>query len=165
MLEAEQRIIDGLKFQLQPIPPLEAIKLDKRVGTLFLPVISGFKELNMEAEIDLEKIASGVSKALNELSGEDFQKLIIDLFQTTSYLPEGASAEMLTREIINKVFLGKTNSIYKLAFEIMKYNKFSPFVLVGGGNVMSTILGSSKSEKKPKESKESSGKSGNLLET
>jgi hypothetical protein len=165
MLENEKKTIDGLNFQLQPIPPLEAIKLDKRVGTLFLPIISGFKKLDMDAEVDLEKIASGISKALNEMSGEDFKKLIIDLFQTTSYLPDGASPEMLTAEAINRVFLGKTNVIYKLAFEIMKYNKFSPFVLVGGGNVMKKILGSSQQENQQKKNSEKSEKQGNLLET
>ena len=134
-----------MEFFLSPLPALTAIKLDKRVLTLLLPALSGFKELSLDSSIDLNALTKGVSEALGRMDDKDFEELVLQLLSTAVYQKQGsAPLELNDKHNINKVFGGELISLYKLLFEVMRYNKFSPFVLLeGGGSVMSRILTSS----------------------
>lgn len=158
MIEPKNIELDGMKFQLQPLPSLKALRLDKKVIELVVPVIGGIKEFSLDAEIDLEAVSKAFSESLGRMRDDEFEKLVADLLSSVLYLPIGGTPQELNPEVINQVFRGKISLIYKLAFQVMRYNKFSPFELVGGGNVISKILSSTEQTKTQK-------KSGSKLET
>ena len=162
MLAVTKIIVDGMSFQLIPLPALKALRLDKKVVTVLIPAISGLKELNLDAQIDLESLSRGISEALSRLSDDDFENLAIDLLSSVTYIPDNAvPIELTSTQEINNIFSGKLITIYKLFFEVMKYNKFSPFALLeGDGNLMSKIIGLSRPDSTKKESGTQSGKLG-----
>lgn len=165
MIEPKKIIVDGLEFNLQPLPALEAMKLDKRVTTLLIPLIGGLKDLSLDADIDFETAARGLYEAFNRMDDNEFQSLVVNLLRSVQYLPQGGAPTELTQETINQIFMGKLVSIYKLMIEVMRFNKFSPFELVGAGNVITKILSSTKRIQKEKPSGNASVKSDGLLET
>lgn len=151
MIEPITKTIDGMKFNFKPLPAMKAIKLDKKVVTLIMPVLGGFKELSLDAKVDMEVIAKGLGEALGNITDEDFEKLTLDLLSGVVYLEEGKAPQEIDANVVNLIFQGKLMSLYKLMFEVMRYNKFSPFGLVEGGSVMKkihTLLDTKAKEKK-----------------
>lgn len=164
MIEPKNIELDGMKFQLQPLPSLKALRLDKKVIELLVPIFGGIKEFSLDAEIDLEAVSKAFSESLGRMKDDEFEKLVTDLLSSVLYLPTGAAPQELNPETINQVFRGKISLIYKLMFEVMRYNKFSPFELVGGGNVINKILSSTGPIKIQKKNGNKSETSDGLLE-
>ena len=165
MIEPKIIEIDGLEFNLQPLPPLKSIKLDKKILSLLVPALGGLKNLSLNQEIDMETVAKGISESLQKLDDKEFEKLIVDLFSGSLFLNKNVEqGEAPTEEInlgnINRIFAGSHTTIYKLMFEVMKFNKFSPFVL-GDGFAMKKIFTSPEQKDKVKKSGNKSEKSGN----
>jgi hypothetical protein len=129
--------IDGMKFQMYPLKGFTALRLDKKVVTLLLPVLGGLD--NLDKQIDLKTVFNGFAESLEKLSDVEFQKFVSDLLSTTQYLPEGKPPQEITPDVIDSAFRGKILVIYKLLFEVMGYNQFTPFVLVGGGGLGTDI--------------------------
>jgi hypothetical protein len=142
MIEPKRITVDGLEFNLNPLPALKALKLDKKIIALILPALSGAKGVDLDAEIDLSVMMTAISESLDRLSDDDTEKLFVDLLYGVQYLPAGGAVEDITGETINKVFQGKLMTLYKLAMEVMKYNKFTPFTLAGNGGLSNIIRGS-----------------------
>lgn len=164
MIEPKTITIDGMEFNLRPLPIMKALKLDKRVVTILLPVLGGVKEFSLDAKVDLKTMADGVAESLSRMENKDFEELVIDLLSGVIYLEPGKGAQEITLDIINRIFQGKLSTVYKLMFEVMKFNKFSPFELVAGGNVMNKILISASTMQEEKKNGNKLEKSGNLLE-
>lgn len=164
MLEPKSIVIDGMAFQFQPLPAMRALRLDKRVVTLIVPVIGSMKEFSLDAEIPLDQVAQGISTALQGLSDSDFETLVADLLSTVVHQPSGEPPIQLEPQSINKYFQGKLMTLYKVAFEVMRYNKFSPFALLEGGAAMRQIISSLGPKKKGSKSGNESETSGSLLE-
>jgi hypothetical protein len=156
MLEPKNVEIDGMKFQLRPMPALRALRLDKKVISLLVPALGGLKDLDLEAGVDVEAMAQGVSKALERMPDEGVENLAVDLLSGSVHTPKGKAPQEITADVINDIFRGALATLYKLMFKIMEYNKFSPFVLVGGGNVMERIRSLTGQTKKKSESGSSS---------
>lgn len=126
--------INGKIFKMSPLPALLALKLDKKVISLILPIFGEVKSLDQELELgDMLKV---LSNSLNTMSDQDFEKFIVDMLSTTIYMKDHSPPEHITRDKINLIFQSDIITIYKLVFEIMRYNKFSPFELVGDGGKM-----------------------------
>lgn len=165
MIDPKTIEVDGMEFYLQPLPALKAIKLDKRIVSLLVPALGGLKDISLNTNIDMETIAKGIAEALERMEDNDVEKLVVDLLDGAAYMEKGAAAQDMTANIINTLFRGKLVTLYKLMFEVMKYNKFSPFVLVGGGDAMKKIFTSLTQTKIEKENGEKLEASGNLLES
>ena len=138
--------VDKMRFQLSPLPLLKVLRLDKKVLALVLPALSGFTDL--DAQIDFGLLSKGISEALTRMPDNDFESLALDLLSSVAYLPDnGAPVEMTSAQELNTIFSGKILTIYKLLFEVMRFNKFSPFALLeGGGNLTGLISGLLKPE-------------------
>jgi hypothetical protein len=159
MIEEIDKEINGMRFHFNPLPAKKALKLDKRVITLLVPIFGGLKDLNLNSGIDTETMARGVSEALSNMTDEDYDKFIIDLLSATQYYQEGVATPVeITSTVIDTIFRGELATLYKLMFEIMKYNKFFPFALGVGGK---GILGMFTSQ----DQKQSEKKNGKKLET
>lgn len=162
MIEPKTIEVDNLSFYLQPMRPLKAIRLDKQIISLIVPALKGLgdmSELSLDTEIDFGKLFEGISEALQNMDGDTFEKFLQELFATVSFLESGKSPEELSNDaIINRVFQGESlMTMYKLAFEIMKFNKFTPFEMVGVGNVVKQINTLNKGTKKANRSGKKSG--------
>jgi hypothetical protein len=129
--------VDGLEFQINLMDPLDALALDKKVVGLLLPMAGEIQNLN--SEINIGSILNGLSDSFMKMPKEDFKEFIVDMFSCV--ICNGSPPLQLTRDQINKTFKGKLFSIYKLIWEVMKFNKFSPFELLGAGGVtMETLI-------------------------
>jgi len=142
MIEPKMVVVDGMKFQLTAIPALKALKLDKTVVQLLVPIFGGVQGMSLDQEIDMSAMAKGLATALTNMDNEDMVRFFIDLFIGVKYLEDGAAPQEMSAGVIDRIFTGMLISMYKLAFEVMKFNKFSPFVLVGGGNVIKAVFSS-----------------------
>lgn len=133
MIETKEVTLDGMKFQLSSLPALTALRLDKKIVALLLPVMGGADDISLDAEIDLSKCIYYLSESLSNLKDDEFQSLIIDMLSTIIYIPDGKPPVQLSRDVIDTDFRGKLMTIYRLIWEVMGYNNFSPFVVMGGG--------------------------------
>ena len=132
MLETKDIEIGDMKFQLNPLKGFKAVKLDKKVISLCLPALKGVKDMD-EQSIDIGMIISGITDALDGMTEGDFEKFVLDLLSTTILQITGKPPMVIDSNTIDSEFQGESITLYKLLFEVMKYNKFTPFVLASGG--------------------------------
>lgn len=132
MLETKDIEIGDMKFQLNPLKGFKAVKLDKKVITLLSPILKGLKGLD-DKSIDIGKIVGGVTDGLDNMKEDEFEKFVIDLLSTTVLQITGKVPMVIDKNTIDDEFQGESLTLYKLLFEVMKYNKFTPFVLASGG--------------------------------
>jgi hypothetical protein len=146
MLEPKQIELEGETFQLTPMNPFKARKADAKIMKILAPLVGGLlagqggdkdvADLNISGDI----LASALVQALGEL--EETDTLFVELFANVTWLPsDTTAAKVATLQLdslksIEKMltFVGAGPMLfYMLAFEVAKYNKFTPFVLLGGG--------------------------------
>lgn len=140
MIEQKKIEIDGIEFIINHFPALKASFLEKEIYNILLPVISpllsgGVGDSILDSEINFDVISKGFSAGLGTMSEERYTDLICRLLKNTSAITDTGVQE-LTKPVIDKLFIGKSFTIYKLIFEICKHNQFMLFQLVGGGNGM-----------------------------
>lgn len=140
MLESKEIELDGMKFQLNPLKGFKALRLDKKVVSLCMPLIEGVQ--SMDEDIDLSKALTGLTSAIDNMKDADYEKFVTELLSTTIYIPTGAPPVEITPAVIDDHFQGASTVVYKLMFEVMKYNQFTPFVLAGrvGQGTLSTLI-------------------------
>lgn len=160
MLEPKQIELEGETFQLTPMGPFKAQKADAKIMKVLAPLVGGLlaaqggqKETVAEGAedpapdlaISSEAISAALSQALGELDSAD--ALFRDLFASVVWLPSDTSAAGTGGKQLAQLSLDSQANIeraftfigagpqmfYKLAFEVARYNKFTPFVLLGGG--------------------------------
>lgn len=141
MLQPEQKTIDGMAFQFIPMAVLKASRLDKRVLALLAPVVGSLSGLDLDSEVDADRLARGVASALQSMDDQAFTSLLRDTLDTVVYLPEGMAPLNLGNEnAINQAFTGRLDTLYKVVVEVMRYNRFTPFALLGTfGNLAQTL--------------------------
>lgn len=158
------KTIDGISFTIRKIPALTALRLDKQVIQLVLPVIKSLSGIsNIDMDTDISKLNFSqfgnmfdvVAESLSKMPDENFQQFFLSLFDRVQAKKTGHQAVQLNDENSFDIF-DSMLTIYKLAVEVMKYNKFSVFGLVVGGNVTTETNGS---ESEITDSKENSEKS------
>lgn len=156
MLEPKKFKVEGLEFYTQPLPVMTAMKLDKRVLALILPALDGLKGMKMDDEVDFGSLFPAISDSLVKLPDGEFEDLVLRLLSQTAFLEKGQTPiEINDPKVLDKIFGGALITLYKVLFEIMRYNKFSPFALMGDGFGMSKIHTSVEQTKK--ESKTGTG--------
>ena len=107
--------ISGKQFQLNPLHPFTAAKVNGQLAAIFGPLLMGR--------------VRDVSSLLLEMPMERQEQLLSMLIGTTKYLPSGENAgalELSDRDAVAEAFGADLESMYSLAFEIMEYNGF-PF--------------------------------------
>jgi hypothetical protein len=153
--------IDGMKFQLNKMPALTALKLDKKVVTLMLPIFVGLEDLHLDGEaFKLDSMAKAIQETLINLDDKEWDGFIQDMLSHVIYLPDDDESQQLTSKVINNIFRAKLFIVYELLFEVMQFNKFTPFEMVEGGKLTKGIGGFSKQ----KEKKEKNGKKSEKLD-
>jgi hypothetical protein len=160
MLEPIEIEVEGEKFQLTPMNPFKARKADAKIMKVLAPLVGGLiaaagdtkpdaKE-GAEPNFDVsgEVLAGALVQALGEL--EETDSLFTELFATVLWLPsdtEAAKVAHLQLDSLRNIekafsFIGAGPQVfYKLAFEVARYNKFTPFVIathVGGEGTKGT---------------------------
>jgi hypothetical protein len=163
MLEVKEIEIRGARFQLTPMDPFKAKKCDTKVMKILAPILAGFMGGSVKKgpskpaatedaatedavldEDDLQVDGAVLGKAFVSALGEleDSDQLFKDLFGGVVWLPDdtqvaGTSQLLLdSQNAISKAFkfIGAGPSLfYELAFEVARFNKFTPFVLLEGG--------------------------------
>lgn len=140
------------KFVLYRLPPRQALKLDKRMSELILCSLGASKSADGSVGgLQVESLAGGLGKVLSTLSGDEFIELMTSLLSTTQVVfPDNAkqpSIQIDSEENFDKAFEGESPAkVYQLAFEVMRFNEFSPFALgemlknLGFGNVMKEMF-------------------------
>jgi len=143
MLESKTIDINEMKFVLNPLKGFKALKLDKKLISLVLPLLNGVED--MDKEIDLGKALGGLSGALDGLPESEYEIFVGDLISTVQFLPADKPPVEMTIKIIDEYFQGEMMTIYQLMFKVMEYNKFTPFVLVsnGGKGTIKTLISKS----------------------
>lgn len=107
--------LNGKQFQLNPLHPFTAAKVNGQLAAIFGPLLMGR--------------VRDVSSLLLEMPMERQEQLLSMLISTTKYLPSGEYAgalELSDRDAVAEAFGADLETMYSLAFEIMEYNGF-PF--------------------------------------
>lgn len=145
-IKPKKVILDGVEFHIQPFKGMQALKLERKVTILLLPIFSSiFSEgINlsniMDLDLDFNKIGKGMQDGIGNLSDSEFEDLVLSMLRNTQTTYD-KRPEFINETVFDAVFTGKLFLVYKLIFEVMKVNKFSFLELVGGGIEMGTIDG------------------------
>lgn len=134
----KQVTIDGKTFQLARIPALQALRLERQLIRVLAPLLSGLSGIdfsNPEATVDLSALGGGVVRALEALPEHEFLALVGTLLSRVTAVTATNGAVLLdSDDAINSVFTDGLLTLYKLLLEVARFNKFSPFALLGSGN-------------------------------
>ena len=152
MRDVENVKIGEMEFQLLPMPIMEAWKWDRKILQIIAPLVKALSGMSTStpvegveesAELDFDKVSEALSDALTSLTDEQFESLVKGLTRYASRIDCQIPIPLGTNSGVEKAFADATPiELYKLLFEIARYNKFSPFALAGGGNRIGEILGS-----------------------
>lgn len=145
--------IDGMTFQITKLNALPAMQLEKHIMGLLAPIVASLMEIGkngLDAKVDFSIIGQAFTQAVGTISDDEYQKIILDSLKNVVYLESGKPAQQMDENLFNNVFMGKLLVVYKLIFEIMKFNRFCFFELVEGGWLTEIINSSKNSEKKTK---------------
>lgn len=135
--------LDGRTYQINKFPLRQGLRLDKKVVALITPVLKGLGEMSkeeQEEDVSLAMLADGIHDVLTELDDDLFEKFVLELLSSTLLVNQGAANIPISGANLDLCF-DKYTSIYKLIFEVMKFNKFTPFEMVEGGFGMGTTNG------------------------
>jgi hypothetical protein len=140
--------IDGMEFQIQKMPTLDALNLDRKVATLALPIFAGLEDLHLDSEsLNLDSMVKAIQETLINLDDKEWGSFILKMLSHVIYLPNGEENLEMTESVINTHFRGKLFTLYQLIFEVMKFEKFLPFEMVAGGKLTKRTNGLLKQEK------------------
>jgi len=147
MLDKKEITIGENIFELSPLKGRKALRLDRKVVTLLLPVFKGIdmKDMSMNAlqsNIDLGAIVDGITEGLGKMSEQEYSDFIEELLSTVIVKPKGVAPAQMSGEVLDTLCLPPIDT-YKLLFEVMRYNKFTPFALGLGGEGMMRMFSSS----------------------
>jgi hypothetical protein len=141
MIEEKKITVGGKVFLLRPLSPFKAVILDKKVMELLLPLFNGLKDFKLDANVDVEAMVTGLTTSLSKMNESDTIQFISDMFYGVAYLPAGKTDVELNTQTIDQIFAGNFGDIYLLIYEVMKYNKFTPFKMVAGGKFQELVSG------------------------
>jgi hypothetical protein len=133
--------IGNTEFVVNQLPILKAAYLDKTVVSLVLPSLGGLEGFSPETEIKMDKLFKAFSEGLEKLTEEKLNKFLVDLFSCVQAIKSGQAPQTLNASNLNEFFSGNLFDLYKVAFEVMRHNRFAPFAMVEGGKGMEIING------------------------
>lgn len=135
--EPKEAIVDGVKFYIRPLPAFKAANLTGELAAVLAPLFASFASLNNDKEenndglmdIEIEQAAPLVSKAFEGISGDKVEILLKKLLISNKNIAvkfvdeEGEEEiEVLTEEIANEIFCGEVQSMFILAYHVIRLN-------------------------------------------
>ena len=167
--------VEGVNFQILPMPLMEARKWDAKILMVLAPLLGAldaFGEKPTEGaepavEVGADDVGpvepAGSKDTSDDVNIKDFSKISMSLQAALSALPDEAMNTMI-RGMFSKVTCISCENgplvlncdknidiafegcgpvaLYKLVFEVARFNKFTPFVLAGAGDATGGILAS-----------------------
>lgn len=133
--EPKEAIVDGVKFYIRPLPAFKAANLTGELATVLAPLFASIASMNKEEnndglmDIEIEQAAPLVSKAFEGISGDKVEILLKKLLISNKNIAvkfedeEGEEEiEVLTEEIANEIFCGEVQSMFILAYHVIRLN-------------------------------------------
>lgn len=128
-VETIKREIDGHEVEVTQFFAVRGFKIKQRVYKLILPVLGEFiggakgdiKEKDfLDADIDMQAVfPKAIAKVAETVDVKQFFELLIDLFASTF-----VNGKQLDEKYFNKLFVGKYNLVYKIAYAVVDINNF-----------------------------------------
>ncbi len=141
--------IDGMEFQLNKLKALKALKLEKKIMAVASPVISSTMNTgDLDKELDFSVVGKAFATALESLDEDEYEKLLLDAVSNVTFLGDKQAPQLITKSVFDIIFVGNLLTVYKLIYEIMKFNKFCFFEMVGNGK-LTEIISTTKESVKP----------------
>lgn len=149
-MEVKEVKIGSNLFTIKRLNARKALKLDKLLVDRIAEVAGG---INFEAglEQDVSVMIGLLGKAWKNWDVDSFMNFIDELFSCLQVKPDGKPYQEFTEYGLEKLDITPIE-IYKVAIEVMKFNKFSPFELVGGGGLINIMGGLSEENLNKKKS-------------
>ena len=151
--------IDGKVFNLSPMKARKVGELERKLLKSLAPlpagmggVLSLLPDLAKEGDkslllqdalgmVDLSRVSMGVQDALASLPDHEFDALLVGMCSSVSTHIEGkGNCTLITGDLIDAA-LESTSQMYKLMYEVARFNKFLPFGLVGAGDATPATAG------------------------
>lgn len=159
MREPIQVTVEGKVFNLAPMKARKVGELERKLLKALAPLLAGmggllplFPDLMEKgaasplladalAMVDLSRLALGVQDALASLPDHEFDALLVGMCAHVSTHVEGkGNCSLMTGDLIDAA-LESTAQMYRLMYEVARYNKFLPFGLVGAGDATPATVG------------------------
>ena len=159
MKDPIQVAIEGKVFNLSPMKVRKVGELERKLLKALAPMLAGLggvlpllPELIGKGEkavllqdalglVDLSRVAMGVQDALGALPDHEFDALLVGMCSSVSTHIEGkGNCTLITGDLIDAA-LETPVQMYKLMYEVARYNKFLPFGLVGAGEATPATAG------------------------
>lgn len=130
MLTPTTKKIGGYSVTYIPLQATIAASLDLKVSSLIMPIVKSLDFSNLKAEVNIPELLGAVSQAIAMLD----ERRVVDLLLTslrgcTIQAPGRAPVEVTSEEVLDDLFAGELETLYKAVFESWKFNKLSPFAL------------------------------------
>ena len=149
MIEVKNVELDGLEFQLSPLPIRSALRLDKKLVEILAPILAKLVDGGQDLlKMEIQSVAVAIQAGLASIDDNEFVTFVLDCLSTTSCIT-GKVTLLNSEKALGEVFSGNLMGIYKLVFEVCRFNKFTPFALGGLGLKSLETDGSPKPEEKP----------------
>lgn len=151
--------IDGKVFNLSPMKARKVGELERKLLKALAPLLAGMggvlsllPDLAKEGDkslllqdalgmVDLSRVSMGVQDALASLPDHEFDALLVGMCSSVSTHIEGkGNCTLITGELIDAA-LESTSQMYRLMYEVARFNKFLPFGLVGAGDATPATAG------------------------
>lgn len=149
VVESKDVTIDGMRFQVHSMPALRAARLDKILMEAFTPLLGAIEDFDLSSDIDTARLATAIQTVLTSMDEAAFESFITQMLSRVVYVPDGSQPVELDRNQIDVVFRQKLVTMYKLVYEVAKYEGFTPFVLLSdkAGGALRAIAGLSDRKK------------------
>lgn len=140
----EKVTIGGNTYVIHTLKPRVALRLDKTIMELVMSAVGGLGgNAGDWGKLDAGVLFDGISRALRSLTPDQFIALLTELFSCVQVARPGRAPEQIDEATFDSALEGvPLVDLYRLAFEVMKRNHFSPFALaeqLGIGNLTSAI--------------------------
>ena len=145
-METITKEIDGIEFYITQTPGLKVQRIERKTNILLLPIISNLipkdikdsknkkSIMDMLLDIDLSGAILSLKDALSGMDDKEYESYVFSMVEYTKAKKEKEQpVELKNPDNYDKLFTGVSPlTLYKLLFEIMRFNRFSFFELVGG---------------------------------
>ena len=125
--------VNGYNFYIYPFPAFKAANMSGELVSVLGPALSGIaslyggdadKEGSNLLDIDVEKSAPAIAGAFSSVSGDKIEGLLRKLLISGRNITVDIEDETvyLTEDYLNEIFCGSVESMYILAFHVIKAN-------------------------------------------
>lgn len=127
--------VDDIECQLHPIPMRTKMALDGKVLRFISPAAKALFSQAHDRTIDQEMmglIIQGISESFAALNAVEFDSMMSELLSSViATIPGKAPVQLSGKDFDTALHGYSSMTVYKIIFEVMRYNKFLPFELGG----------------------------------